>query len=164
MTSAATALLRDRSALSDVLATGCVAAVVSGVPSTAHAILTRQSPLDASLAAGTLLLGDGEQRASRLLPAAATAHIALSLGWALVLAALLPRRRPATWAAAAGLAIAALDLGVVGRRFPRIRALPLAPQIADHVAYAVTVAVVLRRRRERSAFSSPRDRRPRPLR
>ena len=164
MTSAATALLRDRSALSDVLAAGCVAAVVSGVPSTAHAILTRQSPLDASLAAGTLLLGDGEQRASRLLPAAATAHITLSLGWALVLAALLPRRRPATWAAAAGLAIAALDLGVVGRRFPRIRALPLAPQIADHVAYAVTVAVVLRRRRERSAFSSPRDRRPRPLR
>ena len=165
MTSAATALLRDRSALSDVLAAGRIAAVVSGVPSTAHAILTRQSPLDASLAAGTLLLGDEEQRASRLLPAAATAHIALSLGWALVLAVLLPRRRPATWAAGAGLAIAALDLGVVGRRFPRIRALALAPQIADHVVYAVTVAVVLRRRREeRSAFSSPEDRRPRPLR
>jgi len=158
-----TALLRDRSSPADVLTAGCIAAVVSGVPSTAHAILTHQSPLDASLAAGTLLLGDEEQRASRLLPAAATAHIALSLGWALVLAALLPRRRPATWAAGAGLAIAALDLGVVGRRFPRIRALPLAPQIADHVAYALTVAAVLGRRRERSAFSSPRDRRPRSL-
>ena len=156
-----TALLRDRSSPADVLTAGCIAAVVSGVPSTAHAILTHQSPLDASLAAGTLLLGDEEQRASRLLPAAATAHIALSLGWALVLAALLPRRPPRS--PVAGLAIAALDLGVVGRRFPRIRALPLAPQIADHVAYALTVAAVLGRRRERSAFSSPRDRRSRPL-
>lgn len=158
-----TVLLRDRSSLGDALAAGCVAAVVSGAPSTAHAILTHQSPLEASLAAGTLLLGDEERRTSRLLPAAAAAHIALSLGWALVLGAVLPRRRPATWAAGAGLAIAALDLGVVGRRFPRIRALPLAPQIADHVAYALTVAAVLRHRRERSAFSNPRDRRPRRL-
>ena len=149
-----TAPVRDR--LGDALAAGCAAAVMSGVPSTAHAILTHRSPLEASLAAGTLLLGDEERRASRLLPAATIAHIALSLGWALVLAAVLPQRRTATWAPAAGLAIAALDLGVVGRRFARIRALPLAPQIADHLAYALTVAAVLRRRRARSAFSNSR--------
>lgn len=125
-----------------------MAAVVSGVPSTAHAILNRQNPLEASLAAGTLLLAD-ERRASRLLPAAIVAHVALSLGWAVVLGVLLPRRRRLAWAAGAGLAIAALDLGVIGRRFPRIRALPRAPQIADHVAYAVTVAAMLERRNER---------------
>jgi hypothetical protein len=49
----------------------------------------------------------------------------------------------------AGLGIAALDLGIVGRRVPRIRALPLAPQVADHLAYTETVAVVLARRRAR---------------
>jgi hypothetical protein len=76
------------------------------------------------------------------------AHAALSLGWALVLAACLPRRQTLAWAVPAGLAIAALDLGVVGRRFARIRALALAPQIADHVAYSLTVAAVLRRRRQ----------------
>ena len=37
--------------------------------------------------------------------------------------------------ALAGLAIAALDLGLVGRRFPRIAALPLLPQLADHAAF-----------------------------
>jgi hypothetical protein len=71
------------------------------------------------------------------------AHLALSFGWAAVLAVALPRRRRVVWSPLAGLAIAALDLGLVGRRFPRIRALPVAPQVADHLAYASTVAVVL---------------------
>jgi hypothetical protein len=132
----------------DVLVAAAVAALVSGAPSTAHALLTRTNPLEASLAAGTLLLPH-EQRPSRLLPAAAAAHAALSLGWAVVLAAVLPRRRTLVPAAAAGLAIAALDLGVVGRRVPRIRELALVPQILDHVAYAVTVGAVLERRATR---------------
>jgi hypothetical protein len=132
----------------DVLVAAAVAALVSGAPSTVHALLTRTNPLEASLAAGTLLLAH-EQRPSRLLPAAAAAHAALSLGWAVVLAAVLPRRRTLIPAAAAGLAIAALDLGVVGRRVPRIRELALVPQILDHVAYAVTVGAVLERRATR---------------
>jgi hypothetical protein len=129
----------------DVVAAAAVAAVVSGAPSTAHALATGIDPLEASLAAGTLLLPH-ERRASRLLPAATLAHATLSLGWAIVLAAILPRRRTLLPATAAGLAIAALDLGVVGRRFPRIRELALVPQILDHVAYAVTVGAVLERR------------------
>ncbi|HUR86611.1 MAG TPA: hypothetical protein VMY78_14810 [Solirubrobacteraceae bacterium] len=137
--------MRDRAPTSDVLAAAAVAAVLSGAPSTAHALLTRGDPLEASLAAGTLLLPH-EQRAPRLLAAAAVAHAALSLGWAFVLAALLPRRHATIAGAAAGIAIAALDLGVVGRRVARIRALPLAPQVLDHVAFAVTVATVLERR------------------
>jgi hypothetical protein len=133
-------------ALGDALAAGSVAAVLSGAPSTLHALLTGRDPLEASLAAGTLLLGH-ERRPARLLPAAAVAHVALSLGWAAVLAAVLPRRRTIAAATAAGLAIATLDLGVVGRRFERIHALPLAPQVLDHVVYAVAVGVVLKRRR-----------------
>jgi hypothetical protein len=139
-------LVDDRAPLADALAAGAVAAAVSGAPSTLHALLTGRDPLEASLAAGTLLLR-GEQRPARLLPAAAVAHVALSLGWAVVLARVLPRRRAPGAAAAAGLAIATLDLGLVGRRFERIRALPLVPQALDHVAYAVTVAAVLERRR-----------------
>jgi hypothetical protein len=135
-----------REPLADALAAGAVAAVLSGAPSTLHALLTGRDPLEASLAAGTLLL-PREHRPARLLPAAAAAHVALSLGWAIVLAAVLPRRRALAAGAVAGLGIAALDLGVVGRRFARIRALPLVPQVLDHVAYAATVAVVLERRR-----------------
>ncbi len=129
---------------------GCVAAVLSGAPSTTHALMNAINPLEASLAAGTLLLGD-EERMSRLLPAALVAHGALSLGWALVLAALLPARRTVAWSIPAGLAIAALDLGVVGRRYPRIRALALAPQILDHVAFSASVGWIVSRRRARRA-------------
>jgi hypothetical protein len=152
--------VHDRAPLADALAAGAVAAVVSGAPSTLHALLTGRDPLEASLAAGTLLL-PGEQRPARLLPAATVAHVALSLGWAVVLAHVLPRRRAPAAAALAGLAIAALDLGLVGRRLERIRALPLAPQVLDHVAYAVTVAVVLERRRGARARRRRPSRRPR---
>ena len=77
------------------------------------------------------------------------AHVGLSLGWATVLAAALPRRATLRWSLAAGLGIAALDLGLIGRRFERIRALDPVPQVADHLGYAITVGVVLRRRRRR---------------
>ena len=138
----------DRQLVEDAVVAAAVAAVLSGAPSTAHALLARIDPLEASLAAGTLLL-PAEQRVSRLLPAALVAHGALSLGWALVLAVALPRRRTVAWSLPAGLAIAALDLGIVGRRFARIRALATAPQVLDHLAYAATVGGVLSRRRAR---------------
>jgi hypothetical protein len=132
--------------LTDGLVAGAVAAVLSGAPSTLHAIATRTSPLEATLAAGTLLLPH-ERRALPLALAAVPVHLALSLGWALALAALLPRRQTVAAGTLAGLAIAALDLGVVGRRNPRIRALPQLPQVLDHVAYGATVGAVLSLRR-----------------
>jgi hypothetical protein len=132
--------------VADGLVAGAVAAVLSGAPSTLHAIATRSSPLEATLAAGTLLLPH-ERRPLALALAAVPVHFALSFGWALALAALLPRRRTVAAGTIAGLAIAALDLGVVGRRRPRIRALPQLPQVLDHVAYGATVGAVLSLRR-----------------
>jgi hypothetical protein len=134
--------------LVDALAAGGAAAVLSGVPSTVHALATGRDPLAATLAAGTLAL-PRERRRGRLLAAAVPVHIGVSVGWAIVLAAVLPRRRTVPAGAAAGLAIAALDLGTVGRRGSRLRALPLGPQLADHVAYGAIVGAVLARRRAR---------------
>lgn len=130
----------------DGLVAGAVAAAASGAPSTLHALATRTSPLEATLAAGTLLL-PRERRPLALFLAAVPVHVALSLGWAVVLAFTLPRRRTLACGALAGLAIAALDLGVVGRRRPRIRALPQVPQVLDHLAYGAVVGAVLSRRR-----------------
>ena len=141
--------------LQDGLVAGAVAAVLSGAPSTLHALATRTSPLEATLAAGTLL-APRARRPAVLLLAAVPAHLALSFGWAMLLAAVLPRRRTPTWGALAGLAIAALDLGVVGRRFPRIRALAPVPQILDHVAYGATVGAVLSGRRSPGSRSARR--------
>lgn len=120
--------------------------MLSGAPSTVHALATGRDPLEATKAAGAILL-PGSRRALPLVLAAVPVHLALSLGWALVLERL--GARGPVRGAAAGLAIAALDLGVLGRRFPRVRALPLAPQILDHLVYGVVAGTVLERRRRR---------------
>jgi hypothetical protein len=140
----------DHPWLRDAVVAGLAGGLLAGVPSTAYALATRRSPLEATLAAGTLLL-PGERRPAALMAAALPVHAALSVGWAGLLAAVLPamsrRRAAAATGAAAGLAIAAVDLGLVGRRFARIRALPMLPQVADHVAYGLTVGLVLAHRR-----------------
>ena len=119
-----------------------MAAVLSGIPSTMHAVATGRDPLAATLAAGSILL-PGELRRGRLLAAAVPIHLALSLGWTFVLDR--AGVRTARAGAVAGLGIAAVDLGLVGGRFPRIRALPLLPQVADHVAFGAVAGHLLAR-------------------
>ncbi len=125
---------------------GLGAAIVSGIPSTLCALITDGDPLEATRAAGSMVL-PANAPSEQLLAAAVPVHLALSLGWGVVLAAVLPRRATALWGAVAGTSIAAFDLGIVGRRFPRVAALQRGPQIADHVAYGVTVGLMLKRLR-----------------
>ncbi|SDU61852.1 hypothetical protein [Jiangella alkaliphila] len=89
-----------------------VAAVLSGLPSTACAVAAGGDVLAATRAAGTLLPG----RRSRPSVAGGVAG-----------------------GLAAGAAIAALDLELVGRRYPAIRALPRGPQWLDHLAFGAVV-------------------------
>src|SRR4051794_28049726 len=77
--------------LQDDLHAGLVAGMGSGAPSTCHALLTGGNPVEASLAAGSLIL-PGERRPLRLLFAALPVHFKLSTGWGLVLSRVLPRR------------------------------------------------------------------------
>jgi hypothetical protein len=130
----------------DALVAGCVGSLLAGVPSTSWALAHGDDVLDGARAAGAIVL-PGEQRTPVLLAAAVPVHLALSFGWAAVLSAVLPRGREPAWGVAAGLGIAALDLGVIGRRIPAIRALPQPPQWADHVAFGLAVGVTLRLRR-----------------
>lgn len=114
-----------------------VAAVLSGLPSTACAVAAGGDVLVATRAAGTLLPG---RRSRPSVAGGVVAHAAVSLGWTAVLLAA-ARRRPLGVAGglAAGAAIAALDLEVVGRRYPAIRALPRGPQWLDHLAFGAVV-------------------------
>jgi hypothetical protein len=130
----------------DGLTAGFVAAILSGLPSTFWSLAAGRDPLEPTLAAGSILL-PSERRRSRLAAAAIPVHLSLSLGWALVLARVLPRGRETAAGAVAGLGIAAIDLGLIGRRLQRISALPWLPQVADHVAFGATVGYVLGRRR-----------------
>jgi hypothetical protein len=127
--------------------------VLSGIPSTAHALLTGGDPLAAAVAAGNLLLPARPERRWPLLAAGGVAHAVLSAGWGVAVAFAVRRsaRSPVAVGAAAGAAHAAQDHGLVvhrpaGRRRPRIRALPVWPQVADHVAFGAIAGAALRRR------------------
>ena len=130
----------------DGLAAAAGAGVISGLPSTFHALATGADPLEAARAAGTVLLPD-ETRPGRLLIAAIPVHATMSTTWAMALAVLLPHRRTIEAGAIGGLVIAAIDLGAAARWWPRIRALPQGPQVADHVAFGAIAGYVIARRR-----------------
>lgn len=124
---------------------GGVAAALSGAPSTLHALATGGDPLLATRALGSIMLPH-ERRRVPLVLAALPLHLAISVAWATVLALLLPRDHTVRSGAIAGAGIAALDLGLLGRPFPAIRALPFLPQVADHVLFGISVAAILKRR------------------
>lgn len=132
--------------ITETLQAAVVGGTLSGAPSTMHAVLTGADPLAAARAAGNIVLPMDAGR-GQLLAAGAAAHSVISLFWASVLVQVLPRRRAVAWGALAGLGIAALDLGLLARRFPLIRALPAAPQWADHVAFGALVGAVITARR-----------------
>jgi hypothetical protein len=139
-----------REAVRDGLVAGSVAAVAGGIPSTLHAFATGGDVLESTRAAGSIALSSNEDKEA-LLAAGANVHAVVSLFWGVALAHVIPRRAGARTSVAAGaiggLAIAALDLGLVARLFPRIRALPRVPQLADHVAFGAVVGAVLAWRR-----------------
>jgi hypothetical protein len=140
----------DRTLNNDVLAAGLAGAICAAIPSTAWSLVRGDDVLDGARAAGAMLLPH-ERRTPVLLLAAVPVHLALSIGWARVLAAALPYGAEPAWGGLAGLGIAALDLALVGRHVPAIRALPQGRQWADHLAYGWTVGLVLQVRRRKAA-------------
>lgn len=123
-----------------VLRAAAYAAALSGIPSTLHALATGRDPLEAAVAAGSVLLPRETSRA-KLVAAAVPVHLALALGWTLALDR--AGVRTTRGGALAGLAIGALDLGVAACALPRVSALPLGPQLADHAAFGAIAARLL---------------------
>ncbi|HEX2702199.1 MAG TPA: hypothetical protein VHM72_02060 [Solirubrobacteraceae bacterium] len=72
-------------------------------------------------------------------------HVGISVLCGEGLARTLPQSRSVIWGAGAGLAIGVINVGVIGRRFPTIAALPLVPQLADNVAFGAVFAFVVDR-------------------
>ena len=131
----------------DLLLAWLLATVFSGLPSTMHALLTGADALEATRAAGRMLL-PGATSTPVLFAAAAVVHPAVSAFWTLVFACLLPRRHVAWWAIAGSAAVAWLDLRVIAPLlFPSVAALPFWPQFADHVAWGALLGGTLQLRR-----------------
>jgi hypothetical protein len=124
-----------------------VAATFSGLPSTLHALVEQRSlrsaagyGYHATRAVGTLV-PPGRPGFGRGM----VVHLAISMLCGEALARTLPRDHPVEWGAAAGLVIGIINVGVIGRSLPAIRALPLLPQIADNVMFGAVFAVALAR-------------------
>lgn len=130
----------------DTLIAGSCAAILSGIPSTVYAWFTGGDVMQATRAAGAILIAPGSSGAY-LFAAATVVHAAVSLLWATLLSWLLPRKRTTLWATAALAAIAVLDLRLIGRLFDEIYALPFWPQFADHLAFGAVLGAVLEWRR-----------------
>jgi hypothetical protein len=131
---------RDR----NVVKATAAAWALSGAPSTVLALARHDDVLGPSIAAGTLVPGRRDRPG---LLAGLAAHTVVSAVWApLVAHGVAHRRHPVLAGAVAGLAIAALDLGAIAKRYPAVAALPQGPQWADHVAFGAVVGWVAARR------------------
>jgi hypothetical protein len=132
-----------------VLRTAAVAGTLGGLPSTIWTLRQRGDLLASTRAAGTLLVS-GRARPGTQLAAGVLAHALVSIFWAGVLCTTLPRRATVVAGAGGGLAIGLLDRRLARHLAPAIAELPCGPQLADHVAFGVLVAVAARRE-----FSAP---------
>jgi len=119
-----------------------VATVFSGVPSTLYTLATGSDPLEATFAAGRMLIESDSAWA--LFGAAALVHGSVSAFWALVAGRVLPRRQTALWAVAFAAAVGLLDLRVIAPIwFPHIAALAFWPQMADHLMWGACLGGTL---------------------
>lgn len=124
---------------------GLRAALVSALPSTLYALVHGRDLLETARAAGSIAVGaDAPER--RQLLAGGPVHLAMGAAVGAALGVLLPRRGAMLYGALAGLAIGALNLKVIGPAFPRIRELPLGPQLGDNVLFGAAVGASLESR------------------
>jgi hypothetical protein len=121
------------------------ATLLSGLPSTAWTFATGGDPLEATRAAGAMLLPH-ETTTWKLVAAAAVVHPIVSLFWALVLWRLLPRRATLEWALLAAVLIGLIDLKVIAPAFfPAVAALDFWPQMADHLMWGALFGLTVQR-------------------
>ena len=120
-----------------------LAGILSGIPSTLWALVSGGDVWEATLAAGATLIGP-DATFTQLFAAAAVAHGGMSLFWAGVLSALLPRKWPIICGTVAGAFIAVLDILMIGQAFPSIRELAFLPQLADHMMFGAVLGAVVR--------------------
>ena len=128
----------------DLFRAWLMATVFSGLPSTLHALATGGDPLEATRAAGAMLV-PADSELVVLVTAAGIAHAAVSAFWVGIFGLLLPRWRVTAWAVAGAAAVAVLDLGLIAPLFfPPIAALAFWPQFADHLMWGLLLGATLR--------------------
>jgi hypothetical protein len=131
----------------EVAIAGGAATLLSGIPSTVYALVTGRDVLEATRAAGAMLIA-AESSGTALFAAAALVHVCVSFFWAATVVGVLPRKAVVEWAIAASAAIGWLDLRLIAPAFfPEVAQLEIAPQMADHLMWGATLGIALARLR-----------------
>jgi hypothetical protein len=128
----------------DLLYAWLAATLLSGIPSTIFSLAIGGDPLEATRAAGAMVL-KGSSSLPNLLLAATFVHAAISFLWAAILTAVLPPRHTVLWALLAATIIAVLDLRIIApANFQEVAALSFWPQFVDHLMWGACVGIVLK--------------------
>lgn len=138
-----------RFAKTDIFRAWLMATIFSGAPSTLWALFTGTDPLEATRAAGAMVVPI-DTPLPALLAAAALVHLTVSTFWTFVFARWLPIRHTALWSIGASAGVALLDLRIIAPLlFPAVAALPFWPQFADHLMWGACLGGTLQWRMRR---------------
>ena len=133
----------ERRSFTDLVRAWLAATLLSGLPSTAWALVNGADVTEPTRAAGAMLLPH-ESSFARLVGAAILVHSSVSAFWATALWRTLPRRATLEWALLAAALIALLDLKIIAPLwFPSVAALEFWPQFADHLMWGAAYGIAL---------------------
>ena len=128
---------------SDVTYTVWIAAFLSGIPSTALAYFTGKDMLEATRAAGEMLVA-ADSSPLQLAMAATAVHGSLTIFWGSVLTLYVPRKHAISCSCIAMILVGIFNLCVVAPRFfPSVAALQFWPQMMDHANLGLCYGIVL---------------------
>ncbi|MBC8872536.1 MAG: hypothetical protein H8E44_24140 [Planctomycetes bacterium] len=156
--------------MTDTVLAAIIAGLLGVLPSTVWAFFSGARVEEALLVPGELFVGRNAWIGTKIF-VTIVVHGGMSLFWAGVLCALLPRRRPVINALGAGFSIAVLDLLVIAQAFQAVHSVVLLhraldsfwPWLADHLVFGAVVGAVVAFRRRRDAATedlAPADQTP----
>ena len=129
---------------SDVTYTTWIAAFLSGIPSTALAYFTGKDMMEATRAAGAMLIAPDSSTSSLVL-AATVVHGTLTFFWASILTLFVPREHAVSYSCIVMILVGIVNLCIIAPLFfPSVVALSFWPQMMDHAALGFCFGIVLR--------------------
>jgi len=129
--------VRLKGNLKQIIAAGIIGILLSSIPSTIYYRVTSQNILEPFLSIGLIFIDLSHFYLLILISAAL--HFLISLFWSMVLKFIIPNKKQLLFGMFTGIAIALIDLIIIGSHIPGIANLEFFPLLADHVLWGIIV-------------------------
>jgi hypothetical protein len=128
---------------SDVTYAALIAGIFGGIPSTLLAYFTGKDILEATHAAGAMLIA-ADSSSTQLFMAATLVHGSLTFFWATVLTLCVPRKHAVSCSCILMILVGFFNLSIIAPHFfPSVAALQFWPQMMDHAALGFCYGAIL---------------------